>query len=163
MKKWPAPLLQPDKKKDCLLYSVAYLCHCFGFTSVTVELVKAFRQQMRLKEVHYPEELGLEMECYWRYEDEQQWKRFWLGMEQKVWVQEHLAQEHLALVSIHRVPEMGHSVVLLEADETGVLIADPATGHVHETWEWFLGMGPGTHGCHRIEGWYTCPTRTLTL
>lgn len=155
MSVWPDPLIQPDKKKDCSFHSVAYLCRCFGFLQVTADDVKAFRQRTGFKEVHYPEDLGIAMDCYWRHEDEQQWRRFWLGIEQRAWVQEHLVQGQIALVSVHRVPEMGHSVVLLEADEAGVLLADPAAGHVRETWDWFLGVGPGTHGCHCIDGWYS--------
>lgn len=155
--RWPEPLLQPDKKKDCMIYSTAYLCRCLGYADVTPEQVRAYREETRFKEVHFPETLGIAMDCYWRYEDEQRWKQFWLGVEQKAWVQQRLAQGYLALAAVHRVPEMGHIVVLLDADETGVLLADPALGHVCETWEWFLGTGARKPGCHRIDGWYRLP------
>jgi hypothetical protein len=35
-----------------------------------------------------------------------------------------------------------------------VLLMDPLSGFVSEPWEWFLGIGPGKHGCHYVESWY---------
>lgn len=150
---WPVSLIQPDRKVDCSYYSVAYLRHCFGQAEVTVEGVKAYRQKMRYQEIGYPEEVGITIDGYWHHKGKE-FERFWLGAEQKAWVQEHLAQGDLAIVMGERVADMGHVVVLLEANETGVLLADPADGQVRETWEWFSGSGAGTHGCHRVQAWY---------
>lgn len=156
--RWPAPLLQTDKKKDCLLYSTAYLCHCLGFPEVTVEQIRQYRAETGWYEASFPSErLSVRAEHWWHYKLDRVaiYQRFWMGAAQRGWVEQHLVAQQIALASIHRVPEMGHIVVLLEAGETSVLLADPIHGHVRETWEWFLSTGPGGDLCHRIEGWYS--------
>lgn len=154
--RWPGPLLQPDKKKDCMLYSVAYLCRCLGHTDVTPEQVKQYREETGWTETSFPgQRLSIQSDHYWHYKQPSDYQRFWMGKKQRGWVEQHLADGQIALVCVHRVPEMGHIVVLLEADETSVMLADPIYGHVRETWDWVLGVGPGTHGCHRIDGWYS--------
>ena len=155
---WPQPLLQPDKQRDCLLYSVAYLCHCCGFMDVTPEQVRQYRTETGWMERSFPEKrLSVQAEYYWHYKQPADYQRFWLGLSQRVWVEQHFIDGQIALVCVHRVSEMGHIVVLLEADSSGVLLADPIAGHVRETWEWLLGIGPGMYGCHRVEGWYKYP------
>lgn len=156
MSAWPEPLIQPDVKKDCLIYSTAYLCHCLGYPEITVEQIRQYRAETGWIESSFPgERLPIKSDHWWHYKLPDDYRLFWLGKEQRGWVEQHLAQGQLAIVCIHRIPEMGHIVVLLESDETGVLLADPVSGHVRENWDWFLGIGPGTHGCHRIEGWYS--------
>jgi hypothetical protein len=120
--RWPAPLLQPDKKKDCLLYSTAYLCHCLGYPDVTVEQVRQYRTETGWYEASFPSEhLSVQAEHWWHYTlQKSEYQRFWLGGEQRGWVEQHLAEKQIALASVHRVPEMGHIVVLLEADEESV-------------------------------------------
>lgn len=153
--KWPDPLLQPDNKKDCMLYSTAYLCHCLNHSEVTVEQLRQYRKESGLRESSFPSErLSIQSDHWWNHESAVEYQRFWLGKKQREWVEQHLAERQIALVHVHRVPEMTHIVVLLESDETGVLIADPIYGHIHETWGWFLSDGASKHGCHRVEGWY---------
>lgn len=155
---YPTPLLQPDPHEGCMIYSVAYLCHCLGYISVTPEQIKQYRIETRYTEPSFPKmRLAIRSDFYWEHR-QTDYQRFWLGKEQRKWVEEHLADRWIALACIHRIPEMGHIVVLLEANETDVLLADPITGLVWETWDWFLGAGPtATHGSHCIHGWYSKP------
>lgn len=158
MKHWPAPLLQPDRHKDCLLYSVAYLCHCFGYPEVTPEQVRAFRAEQGLQESTYPATMcRISSDHHWLHTREKQaFQRFWLGPHQRSWVERSLASGRVGLISVERTPGRAHSLVLLENQgETGVLVMDPLYGHRIDTWEWFLSVGPGHHGCHRIDGWYS--------
>ncbi len=157
-REWPAPYLQPEKHTGCIEHSVAYLCRCLGHPDATAEQVAAWREEKHCGEWMYPSlVLGIPTERFWQwYEvDEAEQRRFWLGQETRPWVERHLAAGELAIVQLHRIPTMAHAVVLLEArGDEGVFLMDPIYGHIVEPWEWFLGIGPGNHGCHHVEGWY---------
>ena len=49
-----------------------------------------------------------------------------------------------------------HAVVVLEADDHGVLLADSVRGLIHEPWAPFLDRGEGMLPT-RIESWYALP------
>lgn len=163
---WPAPYLQPDRHTGCMEHSVAYLCRCLGYSDVTAEAVRSWRENghsdgKKYGEWVYPKYvLGVSMSRFWDYEksDPDECKRFWLGPDTRPWVEQRLATGALAIVHLHRIPTMTHAVVLLEArGDAGVYLMDPIFGHVVESWDWFLGIGPGNHGCHHVEGWFTLP------
>jgi hypothetical protein len=168
---WPEPYLQPDRRKDCGFYAAAYVARCLGYPETSAGQVKAWREATTRHEAYYvTAELGAETRRFWDvYGDEPARKTFWLGPGTEEWVRDWLADEWIAQLNVHRVPEMGHAVVLLEADAYGVLLMDPIYGHITEPWGWFLGPGvragcdgwPGSapdgrafYGCHHIEGWY---------
>jgi hypothetical protein len=157
--RWPEPLLQPDRNEGCFIHSMAYLCHCFGHTEVTPEQVQAFREAEHKWEGVFPSlHCGLALERYWDYvdKDEEERRRYWLGPGTRPWVEKHLAQGQISAVIVERVVGLAHALVLLESrGDAGVLVMDPLYGHRIDTWEWFLSIGPGNHGCHHIDGWYS--------
>ena len=171
---WPEPYLQPDRNQDCGFYSAAYVARCLGHPDVTAEQVKAWREETSRHETyHAGAVLGAEVRRFWDvFDDEPARKIFWLGPGAEDWVRGWLADGWIAQIAVHRIPEMGHAAVLLEASDDGVLLMDPIFGHMTEPWGWFLG--PGTrdgrgrdgdwygsapdgrkfYGCHYVEGWY---------
>lgn len=159
MKTWPAPLLQPNRSEGCFIHSIAYLCHCFGATSITPEQVQEWRSETHIWEGMFPRrQCGLALERDWDYveKDEDERRRYWLGPGTRLWVEEHLDCGQLSVVIVERVVGLAHALVLLESQgEKGVLVMDPLYGHRVDTWEWFLSIGPGAHGCHHIDGWYS--------
>lgn len=158
---YPAPLLQPDPHDGCVYYAVAYICHCFGCAEVTPEQVQAFRKQHNKHEGMFPElQCGLQQERFWHYLRLSKEERllFWLGPGTRPWVEQHFDKGQIGLVTVERVKGIAHAIVALESrGDDGVYIMDPLYGHRVESWDWFLGIGPGTHGCHHIEGWYSRP------
>lgn len=154
---WPTPLLQPDPHDGCIFYSVAYICRCFG-VEVTPEQVQAFRAQERKQEAMLPLlNCGLQMRRHWNHynEDQEEWQRYWLGPATRSWVEQHLSEGWIGLVIVERVTGKAHALVVLERrGDEGVLVMDPLYGHRIDSWEWFLSIGPGHHGCHHIDGWY---------
>jgi hypothetical protein len=156
---WPTPLLQPDPHDGCILYSVTYLCHCFGHTEVTPKQVQTFREQTRKLEAMFPQwHCGLHMKRHWDHYDTDQaeWQRYWLGPTAQSWVETHLNQGYIGLVIVERVVGRAHAIVVLESHgDEGIFVMDPLYGHRVETWEWLLSAGPGQHGCHHIDGWYS--------
>lgn len=163
---WPAPYLQPDPREDCGFYAAAYLARCLGRQDVTADQVKAWRADTRCHETQYARRvIGAEMRTFWDEEKvvslvtspEERRRWFWLGPGLRGWVTGWLFTGWIAQVMLHRIPEMGHAAVVLGCSDEGVLLMDPIYGHVTESWDWFLGIGAGTHGCHFIEGWYRLP------
>lgn len=157
---WPAPLLQPDPAKDCLLYSLAYICHCAGYPQVSVEDIRRFRAEAAMWAGMFPtKRCGLHMERIWEYlPDESERLRFWMGPGERAWVEEHLCTGKIGLVCVERAVGHAHQLVVLESlGDAGVLVMDPLYGHREEPWDWFLSVGPGHTGCHHIDGWYSVP------
>lgn len=147
---WPEPYLQPDRTKDCGFYSVAYIGQCFGL-DVTADDVKAWRAETNRHEDRYLHEVyGIPMR---RPEHDRRaglpYQQWWMGPDQREWVRGMLA-DSICLVHLLRIPTMHHSVVALEAHEDAVLLMDPIYGHVVESWDWFLGPGPGTGNAHAL-------------
>lgn len=142
-----------------MLYSIAYLCHCFGHTDVTPEQVRDFRAMEHKWEGIFPSlRCGLALERYWDYvdKDDGERRRYWLGPGMRQWVEKHLASGQISVVIVERIPTMAHALVLLESrQDEGAFVMDPLYGHRVESWEWFLSVGPGHHGCHHINGWYS--------
>lgn len=165
MREWPAPYLQPDRHTGCIEHSTAYICRCLGHSEVTAEQVEAWRRDGHSDGKHYWEGmypqmiLGHAILRFWKSlgdHDEAERLRYWLGPGTREWVEQHLAAGQIGLVQVHRIATMAHAVVLLEArGDAGVFLMDPIYGHIIEPWDWFLGIGPGNHGCHHIEGWYS--------
>lgn len=155
---WPNPLLQPDPHDGCIHYSVAYICHCFGYTMVVPEQVQIFREQTHKLEAMFPIlNCNLQMKRHWDdYEhDKEEWQRYWLGPTTRLWVEWHLSHGYTGLVIVERIAGKAHALVVLEGrGDDGVFVMDPLYGHRVERWEWFLSVGPGYHGCHHIDGWY---------
>lgn len=151
---WPEPYLQPDRTQDCAFYATAYIGRCLGL-DVAADDVKAWRAETNRHEDHYLNAVhGVPMRRFWEVHGiEVERKRFWMGPDQREWVAEQLADQ-IAHVNVFRIPTMGHAVVALEARDEGVLLMDPIYGHVVEPWDWFLGVGAGTHGCHFLSVLY---------
>jgi len=156
--KWTDPVLQSDPHEGCILCSVAYICHCFGHTGITPDQVQVFREQTRKLEAMFPQwHCGLQMKRHWDHydDDKEEWQRYWLGPATREWVARHLREGYIGLVIVERVVGKAHALVVLEScGEEGVLVMDPLYGHRVDTWEWFLAVGPRSHGCHHIDGWY---------
>jgi hypothetical protein len=144
---------------DCGYYAVAYICRVLGHPEVTGDQVKQWRAETGFHEDSYPERaLGHEVHR-WREDrdDEEKRRRWWLGPGTEPWVRSWLEDGWIAHVFVHRRQDYGHAVALLDATDDAVHLMDPWPafgGHITEPWEWFLGIGPGTHGCHHIVGWY---------
>ena len=172
---FPEPYLQPNRNEDCGFYTAAYVARCLGHPDVTAQQVKDWRAETRKHEAHYVHDvLGAQMRTHWtefgHVADEAGRKVFWLGPGTEEWVRSWLADGWLAALNVHRIPEMGHAVALLDAADEGVLLHDPIYGHVIEPWGWFLGPGPkhdgswpgsapdgrAFYGCTYVEGWYRC-------
>ena len=170
---WPEPYLQPDRTKDCGFYAAAYIARCLGRQDITAEQVKAWRAATTRHEAYYvTAELGAETRRFWDvFGDGPERKIFWLGPDAEEWVRGWLAGGWIAQLQVHRIPEMGHAVVLLEASDNGALLMDPIYGHITEPWGWLLGPGARNgretpdwlspapdgrefYGCHYVEGWY---------
>jgi len=140
-------------------HSVAYICHVFGRTDVTPADVIAYRQSTRKIEGLFLTEVFSNIKCERYWEDyradptHELHKRWWMGPANRGWVETRLQAGHVALVHILRIPTMTHAVVLLEADDSSVLLMDPIYGFKEESWDWFLGPGSGQQ-CHHIDGWY---------
>ena len=156
---WPPPLLQPDPCEGCILYSVAYLCHCLGYPGTTPEQVRDFRARSNKWEGMFPVvSFGVKLERFWNYleDDQDEMQRFWLGQGTREWVEKHLTQGQIGLVIVERVAGKAHALVALESrGDKGIFVMDPLYGHRVDTWEWFLSIGPGNHGAHHIDGWYS--------
>lgn len=158
MRTWPPPLLQPNRNEGCFTYSMAYLCHCLGYTEVTPDDVRLFREQEHKWEGMFPVvRFGAKIERHWNYEDDRnEWRRYWLGPGTRSWVEKHLTSGQISVIIVERIPAIAHALVLLESKgDEGVLVMDPLYGHRIESWDWFLSIGPGNHGCHHIDGWFS--------
>jgi len=153
---FPEPYLQPDRNKDCGYYTAAYIARCLGHPDVTAEQVKAWRAETRYHETAYARRvLGAETRTFWDvYGDGPERRIFWMGQGAQDWLRGWLADGWVGHAQVFRIPEMGHAVAVLGVTDEGVLLMDPLSGHITEPWEWFLGIGPGKHGCHFMEGWY---------
>ncbi len=148
---WPAPYLQPDRHTGCYQYSLAYLARCLGHPNVSAETLSGFRTQTGHSEACYLNEvLGQQMEIFWQTHA----RVFWLGGEARSWVEQHFAEGWIGLAAIDRGGPLHHSVAVLEARESGVLLMDPLFGFKEETWDWFLGVGPGHRFTHQLTAWY---------
>lgn len=155
VREWPEPYLQPDPKRDCSFYANAYVARCLGFADVTAEQIKTWREVNNRDEDWFIRvELGVVPVSYGDFmDDDDERRKFWLGPDNRTFV-EHWLGTHVAKASVHRIQEMSHAVVALEARTEGVLIMDPIFGFRVEPWDWFLGIGAGTHGCHRLDAIY---------
>lgn len=126
---------------------------------VTPGHIQAFRQKEHKWEGMYPSlYCGLKLERYWDYlhKDEEERLRYWLGPGTRSWVEKHLVSGQISVVIVERVSTMAHALVLLESrGDEGALVMDPLYGHCVESWDWLLSIGPGNHGCHHIDGWYS--------
>jgi hypothetical protein len=168
---WPEPYLQPDRTKDCGYYAAAYVARCLGYPETTAEQVRQWRAETTRHEAYHAHfALGAEMRTHWtEFRDGPGRAIFWQGPDAGDWARRWLADGWIAQMAVHRIAEMGHAVVALEASDEGVLLMDPIYGHVVEPWDWFLGPGPRAgrqdwpgstadgrafHGCHYVEGWY---------
>jgi hypothetical protein len=152
---FPAPYLQPDRMKDCGYYTAAYIARCLGQPDVTAGQIKAWRAETRYHEDHYCHRvLGAEIRTYADEPDEERSKTWWLGPGTEEWVRSYVDDGWIGHATVWRIPDIGHSVALLGAADAGVLLMDPIYGHIIEPWGWFLGIGSGKHGCHRIDAWY---------
>ena len=152
---FPEPDLQPARNQDCGYYTAAYVAHCLGHPDVTAGQVKAWRAETHYSEERYSQRvLGAEIRTYADEYGEATFKSWWLGPGTDGWIRDWLSAGWIAHATVHRIPDFGHAVAVLGAAAEGVLLMDPLCGHVVEPWEWFLGIGPGKHGCHRIDGWY---------
>ena len=139
------------------------MCRTIGHPETTAEQVKAWRAETRCHEDHYARRaLGAEVRTFWdactdpaaSLAENLKRGKFWMGPGTGEWVRSWLADGWIAHVEVMRISAFGHAVVLLGASDEGALLMDPLYGHITEPWEWFLGIGPGKHGCHFIEGWY---------
>ena len=153
---WPAPYLQPDVTRDCAFYATAYLARCLGRNEISAQSVMAWREQTTRHEDYYIEQaLGVESRSWWHDKDDDERRvRWWLGPRGREWVESWLADGWIGGAHVHRISAMTHAVAVLGASDAGVLLMDPILGHVVEPWEWFLGVGAGTFGCHRITAWH---------
>jgi len=153
---FPDPYLQPVSSRDCSYYTTAYLARCLGHPDVTAEQVMAWRDQTRRHEDRYIEQaLGIESRAWWAdVDNDAACRRWWLGADGADWVREWITDGWIGYASVHRVDFMTHAVAVLDATEDGVLLMDPVYGHVIEPWDWFLGIGAGTYGCHHISTWH---------
>lgn len=158
---FPEPYYQPVGSADCGFYAIAYLARCLGHPEVTADQVKQWRHATgRHEERFIPAVLGHDRRSWWDdRDDDEERRRWWLGAggASTDWVRYWLDAGWLGVAVVHRIAGMGHSVAVLGATEEGALIMDPYPGfggHVVEPWDWFLGSGPGNHGCHRIDAWY---------
>lgn len=156
---WPEPYLQPLGSRDCSYYAVAYIARVLGDLGMDAESVMDWRAQTRKHESHFiGQALGGEFR-HWGEDaaDDDARRRWWLGPTARPWVEGWLADGWIGLALVHRIPELAHAVVVLDATEAGAVLMDPWPtygGFLTESWDWFLGVGAGTHGCHRIDGWY---------
>lgn len=167
MATWPDPYLQPDKRVDCHLYTVAWIARHFGRLDANAEQVRDLREGRvdpdgkRLSEDHFLDGLAdVERDSYWLhygppgngFADVDEW---WLGPKHRAWVEQHLAEGWVGYAHIHRVEEMAHAVALLEdRGDVGVLLMDPGVGIIVEPWSYFLSHGTGHPLSHRISSWY---------
>lgn len=153
---WPEPYIQPNPKQDCTFYAAAYIARCLGWPETTAQDVIDWRERENRYEHHFLiERDGVETRRWWDdRDDEDERRRWWLGPGGREWVQRWIRDGWIGYVHIHRIAEMSHAVVLLDATDEGALLMDPIYGHVVEPWDWFLGDGPGNHGAHHIQGWH---------
>jgi hypothetical protein len=157
---WPVAYLQPDRNDGCMLYASAYIAHVFRFEASPENFSEFRTRTSKLEFMYLKDALGLPLQTFWKHlDDETERRRWWLGPGTQSWVQDHVRNDEIALVQVHRIPTIGHAVVLLEADDDSVLLMDPLTGFVRESWDWFLsiGPGPGHVNCHFIEAWIPLP------
>jgi hypothetical protein len=116
----------------------------------------AWRDQTGIHEERYLQQApGIETRSWWDdLHDDEARPRWWLGPEGREWLESWLADGWLGLSHVHRTERMTHAVVVLDASERDVLLMDPIFGHIVEPWDWFLGIGLGSYGCHRICSWH---------
>lgn len=153
---WPEPYRQPNIKQDCTYYAAAYIARCLGRPETTAQDVMAWREETGFHEDTYVERaLGAETRKWWEdKDDDERRRRWWLGPNGREWVQSWIDDGWIGYAYVHRISDMAHAVVLLDASDEGVLLMDPVYGHVIEPWDWFLGIGAGTYGCHRVTPWH---------
>ena len=153
---WPAEYLQPNPQRDCTFYAAAYLARCLGHPDVTAQDVMDWRESTGWHEDRYLQQaLSVETRSWWDdKDDDAKRRRWWLGPDGREWVTWWLDDGWVGYAEVHRIPEMYHAVAVLQADEDGVVLMDPVHGFIAEPWDWFLGIGAGTYGCHRISSWH---------
>ncbi len=80
------------------------------------------------------------------------------------WCRAYVKHGCVGYAHVFLVERLSHAVVLLEADEDGVMLADPARGLVRDPWEDFeshVGKpGPGERPSH-VRAWYKLPAQNV--
>ena len=155
---WAEVPLQPTGSGDCELYATAYITRLFGH-SATPEVVRSWAEETRFLKARYPEKVhgvkaswgcwtaaaGLDVAISYS-----QYPGF------AEWVRAYAAHGCVGLAIMHLRADYGHAVVILEADESGVLLADSCRGLVRDPWEFFKCPIPDGFPT-RVEAWYRVP------
>ena len=172
MSDWPDIALQPPGSKDCQFYAMAYLLGLLGVEDWSGQPWSGERvKQARLDSTDsaHPMATFPERVCG----IEPAWEAFGLPWEERrdlcysfaprfrdwvrSWASDRSPRGCVGYTIVHRVEWMTHVVIVLEADEEGVLLADPARGIVRDAWEDFESYGgqnwPGGKPTH-VEAWY---------
>lgn len=151
------PPLQPAGSMDCEFYAAAYLARLFGH-DVSVETLRQYKEHERRDLTFYlVNTLGMPLSwgLYWQVPHKERFDYMWANREgYKPWVLREVAKGAIGFAVIHLVPQCGHCVVILEADEECLLIADSVRGLVKDSWEKHL-----THDDRyfpsRVEAWFS--------
>lgn len=147
--KYPTVPLQPLGSTDCELYAGAYVARLFG-RNLSVEELRPIREQQKLLIHSYLlNEIGIPgAKVSWRSDPA------WANREgYKDFIFENVSKGFIGFSVIHLIPEMGHCVVLLEADSSGVTFADSVRGLVKDSWDAHLRHG-NLFSPSRIDAWY---------
>lgn len=158
---WPDIPLQPPGSEDCELYATSYLTTLLGERR-TPEQVRNWPEKGQRSQGFYPmHALGIAPV----------WMMYWgpagtqmpLGIMYSFspgfrdWCKAYVKHGCVGYAHVFLVERLGHAVVLLEADDEGVLLADPVRGLVRDTWtdfESYVGNPePGGRPSH-VKAWY---------
>lgn len=133
----PDPVRQAPGSWDCALASAAWICRLFGFGDGIEDVRRALAAGIDVEGVrrhvvpdHYPRVVrAIPARMLPWDQGEEPWR---LGLGAEGWVRRHLDGGEVAFVNVHRGGPSMHAVVLVDADDAGVVLMDPALGFVRE-------------------------------
>jgi hypothetical protein len=162
--KWEIPPLQDPNSNDCEKFAVAYICRLLGFNTDWKDVKEWVDKERRVVDLYPYFVHGIQPEWSWwdvgknplpkgvskvylpSYSRHEQFKDF---------IFENLNKGCVGYASTFHVDWIGHALVLLEADEEGVLFADSARGLVKDTWDKFINpLGKEHRYVSRVQTWY---------
>ena len=151
---WPDIKLQPPGSMECAVYAISYLSLILGEYKPPEDI-----QPLNFRESHSILDTRPEWNLYGggRVAGGVMFS-FSPGF--RDWCTAYTKHGCVGYAHVYMREEYGHSVVLLEADEEGVLLGDPARGLVRDPWESFESyVGDPTPGGRpsSVKAWYRLP------
>ncbi len=157
--RWPDIPLQPAGSEDCSFYAASYLGTLLGHYR-SPEEVRRWRDTTNREVALFARDvLGAEPAWFRRNLSLEGYRIGYAHQPAfRKWCEAYLDHGCVAYATIFLVERMSHAVVLLEADDTGVLVADPVRGIVRDPWPLFEShVGDPERRPSHVEAFYSLP------